>query len=175
MAIWATIWATCDTARLVGLRAMVRRCAREAPGFSPSPKTRRKKGPFENSNQETLGSSRVIGPEQHSGGDVCEPQFSRSLPLPEARLPSKQRRNSNRLHLVTKLASKSTVMQTNSSRLAASPTSRCSVMRTKGPRHSTPGRPDTWPIKTSRALQPILRANRKLRVRAAGLTPRNRT
>jgi len=37
-----------------------------------------------------------------------------------------------------------------------SPTSRCSVMQTKGSRHVTPESPDTWPIKTSRALLRIL-------------------
>jgi len=36
------------------------------------------------------------------------------------------------------------------------------VMRTKGSRLATPGRPDTWPIKTDRAPLRILPANREV-------------
>jgi AraC-like DNA-binding protein len=64
-------------------------------------------------------------------------------------------------------------MQTKVSRL----TSPASRMQTKGSRLATLESPDTWPIKTSRALLPNLRADRKVskpRVRVAKLAPRNK-
>jgi hypothetical protein len=44
----------------------------------------------------------------------------------------------------------------------------------KGAKTAIPESPDTWPIKISRALLHILRADRKQRARLARLAPRNR-